>query len=86
VDRPHTDRIFGNAVVRSRFVDGVDDGNGNIRPDLDLQTVGSDGSFLKETLSAGGEKVDEDLSSLFIQDYIVSSDGGWTAEQVSSFT
>jgi hypothetical protein len=85
VDRPHTDRIFGNVVVRSRFVDGVDDGNGNIRPDLNLQTVGSDGSFLKETLSAAGEKMDEDLSSLFIQDYIVSSDGGWTAEQVSSF-
>lgn len=85
MDRPHTDRIFGNVVVRSRYVDGFDDGKGNIRPDLDLQTAGSDGSFLKEASSAGGEKLDGDLSRLFIQDYIVSSDGGWTAEQVSWF-
>ncbi|CRG86906.1 hypothetical protein PISL3812_03919 [Talaromyces islandicus] len=84
-DYSRADRIFGNIVVRSRFVNGVDDGKGNIRPDLDLQTAGSDGSFLKEISSASGEKLDEDLSALFIQDYIVSSDAAWTTEQIWAF-
>ncbi|KAH8691467.1 hypothetical protein BGW36DRAFT_53363 [Talaromyces proteolyticus] len=84
MEREHSDFIFGDVTIRCRFVNGVRDSEGNIRPDIALETPGPNGEYLKEMVYAPGEDEDDDLSGLFIQDYIVKKTGS-VAEQVWGF-
>ncbi|KAL4762728.1 uncharacterized protein BDW70DRAFT_149223 [Aspergillus foveolatus] len=85
------DAVSGAAItVRSRYVRGVEDGDGNkVKPVLQVETsvIGEKGkadieAFLGTAVSVPGTGGEEAKEKAFVQDYIVCESGGWTAEQV----
>ncbi|KAL4934074.1 uncharacterized protein BDV17DRAFT_285815 [Aspergillus undulatus] len=87
------DAVSGSALlVRSRFVRGIKDGEGRVRPVLKVETAGSKqdrsdveaylGSSVSapvETAEGGGETARE---KAFVQDFIRCEELGWTVEQI----
>lgn len=97
-EREHKDHIFGTVVGRSRFFRGSKGADGKVRPDVDVQTNVQDEKvrkFLRGEILADGTEVEgflveeptgDDLGEgegLWLQSFVRSVDGGWTAEQVS---
>ncbi|KAL4777159.1 hypothetical protein BDW60DRAFT_203248 [Aspergillus nidulans var. acristatus] len=85
------DAVSGAAItVRSRYVRGVEDGDGSkLKPVLQVETsVTSEKgkadieAFLGTAVSVPGIGDGEAREKAFVQDYIVCESGGWTAEQV----
>lgn len=91
-EHKQVDAVSGAAiVVRSRFVKGIRDAGGRVKPVLDIQTTTAGKreeieAYLGTAVSVppGGEGEDS-CEKAFVQDFIRCPDGGWTAEQVSSY-
>ncbi|KAL5044130.1 hypothetical protein BDW71DRAFT_209540 [Aspergillus fruticulosus] len=85
------DAVSGAAItVRSRYVRGVEDGDGSrVKPVLRVETsaAGDQGkadneAFLGAAVSVPEFDGEEARAKAFVQDYIVCESGGWTAEQI----
>ena len=94
----HKDYVFGTLIVRSRVIDGVEDGNGCVRPALEVgagnvneRAIG----FLRGELSSKGEREEGFSLEVLPQEHegstqrrwlhtvSCSEEMGWTMEQVS---
>lgn len=91
-EHKQVDAVSGAAIiVRSRFVRGVRDAGGRVKPVLDIQTTaagkrGGIEAYLGTAVSVPPGDGGEDLrEKAFVQDFIRCPDGGWTAEQVSFY-
>lgn len=85
----HSDHIFGDAIIRSEIINGVEGEAGVVAPDLQLQTrivceqkKGEIEMFLK---GCHANIANRQLDGLYIHDFISSQQQGWTAEQVRLF-
>lgn len=81
----HNDTMFGCVLVQSRHIPAAMDSDGRWRPVLEVQTqIDRPGieSFFKESLIPD-QSIRENKETAFMHDYVQSSNGGWTAEQVS---
>ncbi|KAL4999153.1 hypothetical protein BDV10DRAFT_165347 [Aspergillus recurvatus] len=85
------DAVSGAAIaVRSRYVRGVEDGDGSkVKPVLQVETsaAGDHGKADTETFLGAAVLVpdignEEAREKAFVQDYIVCESGGWTVEQI----
>lgn len=81
-DRPHKDKVFGNVVGRSRFVNLA---TGTFEPCE--QYMESDLQFLQGKLLKDGKTATKFLEDDVVQSYVKNQDNGygWSAEQVWSF-
>ena len=94
-ERKHKDFIFGEVIGRSRLIGSVQDENGKLIPDLDLQTgVGQRenesreqiSNFLKDfkdpATATFTHSAEADADPCYIHDFVKSVKGQWVAEQV----
>ncbi|PYI03462.1 hypothetical protein BO78DRAFT_322616 [Aspergillus sclerotiicarbonarius CBS 121057] len=90
----HHDYVFGTLSVRSRLIGGVEDGNGCVRPALELDTLNLNErvyDFLRGGISVKGEPEERFLVEDSLQEYAWlhtvsrSEEMGWTMEQVWGF-
>ncbi|KAL5361495.1 hypothetical protein BJX96DRAFT_165939 [Aspergillus floccosus] len=88
-ERLHEDSVFGDVIVRCRFVPGTLDAGGNKWPQLDMQSTFSRESdrveaeeFLKNfTSSVVPAEEKEEWKDSFLHDFVRNESAGWTAEQ-----
>ncbi|OJI96761.1 hypothetical protein ASPVEDRAFT_158439 [Aspergillus versicolor CBS 583.65] len=86
-EHKQVDAVSGAAIiVRSRFVRGVRDAGGQVKPVLDIQTTAGKReeieSYLGTAVSVPGGGGEDSSEKAFVQDFIRCPDGGWSAEQV----
>lgn len=90
VERLHKDNIFGDVLVRCRFVPGELDAGGNKWPQFDMQSTFyrepdriEAEEFLKNfTSSVVPAQEKEGRKDSFLHDFVRNESAGWTAEQV----
>ncbi|KAI9375913.1 hypothetical protein BJX61DRAFT_539368 [Aspergillus egyptiacus] len=90
-ERERSNHIYGEVLSRSRLIGGVRGEDGNVRPELELQSQAGSSAIEEEVrgfLCAGVpdlssvEEKEGRYGDLYIHDFGRNEKGGWTAEQI----
>ncbi|KKK15991.1 hypothetical protein P175DRAFT_0440682 [Aspergillus ochraceoroseus IBT 24754] len=91
-ERERSNHVYGHTLTRSQFINGVRGADGDVQPDLNLQSKPPSAAIeaeIQRFLCGGIPQLNDALESegykgIYIHDFGRNEQAGWTAEQVWS--